>query len=239
MTAAVVLVHGSGRQTRNISFAQALARRGIATLTYDKRGVGKSGGVYAGPDAGTNNVDPQNLDLLAGDASAAVKELIHRISSPQTPVGLVGVSQAGWIIPVAATRTPEVRFMILWSGPLVTTLEQLRFQFLTQAKADFWDHHTEAEARQHVGSDADRYSFIATDPVDSLRTLSIPGLWLYGSRDVSVPVGMSIERLEALTASGKPFKYVIFPGSGHELPFLQALSVSTEWLRESAVPARH
>jgi alpha-beta hydrolase superfamily lysophospholipase len=43
MIAAVVLVHGSGKHTRNISFAQALARSGVATLTYDKRGVGKSG----------------------------------------------------------------------------------------------------------------------------------------------------------------------------------------------------
>jgi alpha-beta hydrolase superfamily lysophospholipase len=108
----------------------------VATLTYDKRGVGKSGGVYAGPEVGTNNVDPQNLALLAGDASAAVKELVSRIFSPRTPVGLIGVSQAGWIIPLAAVRTPEVKFMILWSGPLVTTLKQLRFQFLTDGKVD-------------------------------------------------------------------------------------------------------
>ena len=150
--------------------------------------------MYAGPEVGTNNVDPQNLGLLAGDASAAVKELVRRISSPRTPVGLIGVSQAGWIIPLAAVRTPEVKFMILWSGPLVTTLEQLRFQFLTDGKSDFWDHYSEAEAREHVRSDPDRYSFVATDPVDSLGKLPIPGLWLYGGRDVSVPVRMSIER---------------------------------------------
>jgi hypothetical protein len=71
MVAAVVLVDGSGKDPRNIPFARALARAGLATLTYDKRGVGKSGGVYAGPEVGTNNVDPGNLNLLAGDASAA------------------------------------------------------------------------------------------------------------------------------------------------------------------------
>jgi pimeloyl-ACP methyl ester carboxylesterase len=238
MIAALALVHGSGQEARNVPFAQALARNGIATLTYDKRGVGKSGGVYAGPEVGTNNVDPQNLALLAGDASAAVKELVRRISSPRTPVGLIGVSQAGWIIPLAAVRAPEAKFMILWSGPLVTTLEQLRFQFLTDGKADFWDHHTEAEAREHVRSDPDRYSFVAADPVDSLRKLPIPGLWLYGGRDVSVPVRMSIERLEALAASGKPFEYVTFPDSGHQLPFDQALSASMHWLTKTIIPAR-
>src|SRR5579872_1428708 len=63
--AAVVLVHGAGRQTRNVPFAEALARVGIATLTYDKRGVGDSGGTYVGPEAGTNNTEPANLNLLA------------------------------------------------------------------------------------------------------------------------------------------------------------------------------
>lgn len=127
VVAAIVWVDGSGQTRRDVPLASALARDGIATLTYDKRGVGKSGGVYAGPEVGTNNIDPGNLDLLAGDASAAVTKLAHEISSPRTPVGLLGASQAGWVIPLAAGRNPYVKFMILWSGPLVTTLEQLRF----------------------------------------------------------------------------------------------------------------
>lgn len=235
MVAAVVVVHGSGRQLRRVSLAQELARMGVAALTYDKRGVGKSQGIYAGPEVGTNNTDPGNLDLLAGDASAAVEELRHEISSPSTPVGLLGVSQAGWIIPLAAVRTPEVKFMILWSGPLVTTLEQLRFQHLTDGKADFWDHHSEAEVREHVRSDPDRYMLVDTDPVDSLRKLSIPGLWLYGDRDVYVPVQLSIERLKALAASGKPFEYRLFPGFGHDLSSDESLSVSTDWLMHRVV----
>ena len=235
MVAAVVLVHGSGREARNVEFAQALARCGVATLTYDKRGVGKSGGVYAGAEVGTNNVDPQNLDLLAGDASAGVEELRRLISSPHTPVGLMGGSQAGWIIPLAAARTPEVKFMILWSGPLVTTLEQLRFQFFTDGRADFWDRHSEAEVREQVGSGRDRYHFVATDPVDSLRKLSIPGLWLYGGRDVYVPVGLSIERLQTLVTNGKPFEYQLFPEWEHNPPFRQALSSSVVWLMNTVV----
>ena len=136
MVAAVVLVHGSGRRLGDVALAQELAHMGVAALAYDKRGVGKSQGIYAGPEVGTNNADPGNLDVLAGDASAAVKELTQEISSPHTPVGLLGFSQAGWIIPLTAVRTPEVKFMILWSGPLITTLEQLRFQHLTDGKAN-------------------------------------------------------------------------------------------------------
>ena len=36
--AAVVLVHGAGQEERNPGFAGAFAQRGIAALTYDKRG---------------------------------------------------------------------------------------------------------------------------------------------------------------------------------------------------------
>lgn len=88
MIAAVVIVHGSGQVKRMLPFARELADQGIASLTYDKRGVGQSGGIYAGPEVGTNNVDAANLELLAKDASAAVQALIRRLPSRREPVGL-------------------------------------------------------------------------------------------------------------------------------------------------------
>lgn len=230
MVAAVVVVHGSGQEPRDMAFAQALAQRGIAALTYDKRGVGKSGGVYAGPEVGTNNVDTANLDLLAEDAVAAARELTRRIASPRTSVGLIGASQAGWIVPLAAARSPEVKFIVIWSGPLVTTLEQLRFQFFTDGKADFWERNNDAQVREHIRTAPDRYQFAPTDPVASLQKLSIPGLWLYGKKDLNVPVTLSIERLSALKAGGKRFDHTEFADAGHQLPFNAALDASAEWI---------
>ena len=104
--AAVVIVHGSGQEPRMTEFAELLANNGITVLTYDKRGVGESEGIYAGPEVGTNNIDSENLDLLAKDASAAVNLINQRIKN--MPVGLVGFSQAGWIIPMAAEQNPLV-----------------------------------------------------------------------------------------------------------------------------------
>jgi alpha-beta hydrolase superfamily lysophospholipase len=102
--AALVLVHGSGQETRMIGVASLLAENGIAVLTYDKRGVGKSGGTYAGPEVGTNNVDPSNLNLLALDASAATNEILIHLKTNRIPVGLMGFSQAAWVIPLAAKK---------------------------------------------------------------------------------------------------------------------------------------
>ncbi len=213
--AAVVLVHGSGQEKRMTEFAALLARNGLAVLTYDKRGVGESGGVYAGPEVGTNNIDAANLTLLAGDASAAVNVLSAHLPAKQGLIGLLGFSQAGWIIPLAATKNRAVRFMVLFSGPVITAREQLRFQFFTEGKANFWETHTEAEAREHLRNDPDRYQFADTDARTSLATLSIPGLWLFGGQDVQVPVRLSMEHLDALKAQGKPYQYRLFPALGH------------------------
>lgn len=230
--AAVVLVHGSGREERMTALADELAGQGIATLTYDKRGVGKSGGVYAGPEVGTNNISAENLNLLAADAAAAVEELVRRLpSDTPVPVGLLGGSQAGWIIPLAALRSADAKFMVIWSGPIVTAREQLRFQFYTDAKADFWDHHSEAEAREHIKSDPDRFEFVDTDPLESLRKLSIPALWLFGGRDPNVPVRLSIERLQPLIESGKSYECEVFAGETHFLPAEKVIPSTVDWLK--------
>ncbi|SED25089.1 alpha/beta hydrolase family protein [Pseudomonas costantinii] len=197
----VVLVHGSGQEKRMSGFAALLARQGIAVLTYDKRGVGQSGGVYAGPEVGTNNLDASNLTALAGDANAAFAALSKELAASQVPIGLVGFSQAGWIIPIAAQHNRRADFMVLFSGPVLTTLEQLRFQFLTEGKANFWSTHSEADVRKHLAEDPDRYQFVETDPRTALAQLSIPGLWLFGGQDVQAPAMVSIERLDALKAS--------------------------------------
>jgi dienelactone hydrolase len=232
--AGLVLVHGSGQEKRMVEMASLLAKNGIAVLTYDKRGVGESGGIYAGPEVGTNNIDPANLDLLALDASAAVNTLLANLPAKHGTVGLMGFSQAGWVIPLAAKKNPKVSFMVIFSGPVVTTLEQLRFQFYTESKPGFWDTHTEAEAREHVRSDPDRYQFVGTDPRETLATLSIRGLWLFGGKDVQIPVGLSIEHLNALKEKGKPYEYQLFPTFGHNTSFAKShepVNNAIQWIK--------
>ena len=140
--AAVVIVHGSDPVKREMAFAKRLAKEGIAVLTYDKRGVGESGGIYVGPSVGTNNIDTTNLNLLSQDANAAVKIFRTYLKDKKIPIGLVGFSQAGWIIPIAASKNPQIEFMVLFSCPTITTLEQLRFQFYTNGNNNFWGNHT-------------------------------------------------------------------------------------------------
>lgn len=229
--AAVVLVHGSGQETRMQEFAALLAASGCTVLTYDKRGVGESGGVYSGPEVGTNNIDSANLHLLAQDARAALNLLSKKV--PSLPIGLLGFSQAGWIIPLAAIDNPLVQFMMLFSGPTVTTLEQLRFQFYTAGRTDFWEHHSEADAREHLQNDPDRFPFTPTDPKESLAALTIPGLWLFGGKDIQIPVNLCIEQLQTLKAQGKPYDFALFPELGHRTGFAGSapVALAIEWIK--------
>lgn len=231
--AAVVLVHGSDPVPRMTQLAELLAKNGLLVLTYDKRGVGESGGVYVGPQVGTNNISVDNLTLLAKDASAAIN-VIHQ-HGKDLPIGLVGASQAGWIIPITAVRNPLVEFMVLFSSPTITTLEQLRFQFYTNGREDFWENHTDEDARYHTENDPDKYQFRATDPKVSLDTLSIPGLWLFGEQDIQIPVEMCVEHLNVQRANGKPFEYVLFPSLGHDTNKTEPLEIAIHWIKQKAL----
>ena len=231
--ASVVVVHGSGQETRMTEFAELLANNGISVLTYDKRGVGKSGGVYAGPEVGTNNVDSLNINLLAKDARAALNKIKNY--SNGTPIGLLGFSQAGWIIPIAANNNPLVNFMVLFSCPTITSLEQLRFQFYTNGNTNFWVNHTEEDARNHIKNDSDRYQFISTDPKVALRNISAPSLWLFGEKDIQIPVKLCIEQINTLKSEGKPFEYTLFSNLGHNTAFTDDKSpveIAINWIKE-------
>ncbi len=91
---AIILVHGSGAENREtiLPFARFLVRRGIAVLGYDKRGVGGS----------TGDWNTASFDDLAGDVVAAFEYLKSRSDIDRAQIGLLGVSQAGWIMPLAA-----------------------------------------------------------------------------------------------------------------------------------------
>ncbi|OAB31453.1 hypothetical protein SAMN05444395_101559 [Flavobacterium fryxellicola] len=241
IVAAVVIVHGSDPVKREMEFAKRLAKEGIAVLTYDKRGVGESGGVYAGPSVGTNNIDTTNLTLLAHDASAAVNTFRTYLKDKKISIGLIGFSQAGWIIPITAIKNPQIKFMVLFSCPTITTLEQLRFQFYTNGNNNFWENHTEADAREHIKNDVDRYQFTATDPKIFLNSISIPGLWLFGEKDIQIPVNLCIEQLNTLKAQGKPFEYALFSKLGHNtasdgntVPF----DISIQWIKQKTLNSK-
>lgn len=119
---AVVLVHGSGAENRDymLPWARFLVRHGLAILGYDKRGVGESTGDWS----------IASFQDLAADVVAAVTYLKTRPDIDTAHIGLLGISQAGWIMPLAAVQIKDLAFLISISGagvtPAETTLDEAR-----------------------------------------------------------------------------------------------------------------
>jgi hypothetical protein len=124
---AIILVHGSGPENREymLPFARFLIRHGMAVLGYDKRGVGGSTGDWS----------TASFDDLAGDVVAAFEYLKARGDIDAAQIGVLGVSQAGWIMPLAAMRAKDIAFIISISGAGVpaaeTTIDQVQNEMLT------------------------------------------------------------------------------------------------------------
>ena len=225
--AAIVYVDGSGATRRNLGIARRLAENGIAVLTYDKRGVGKSGGTYEGD----RNVSEQNLLLLADDASAALDLLRGQPALKGLPVGFTGISQAGWIAPLAAQRNGKSDFLVLWSGPVCKVSEEDIFsKFTTDADAKSvptWQQALAARTTPYVWPE---FMGADTDPATSLRGLSIPGLWIVSVNDGSIPVDLSLAGLCSLRADGHRYDYALFSGLGHN-NMDGTFATAVDWIR--------
>jgi pimeloyl-ACP methyl ester carboxylesterase len=116
---AALLVAGSGPQDRDESLANhrpflliadALTRKDIAVLRYDKRGVGKS----------TGNPDTATTMDLAADAQAGLAFLKSRKEIDRAKIGLIGHSEGAMIAPYLAARSKDVKWLVLLAAPATT-----------------------------------------------------------------------------------------------------------------------
>ncbi|HJQ09892.1 MAG TPA: alpha/beta fold hydrolase [Gemmatimonadaceae bacterium] len=127
---AVVFVTGSDADTREAwqLEARALATAGVASLLYDKRGVGESNGA---------NHDLASWDDLAGDVAGAVAYLRSRrdLIDPAR-IGLIGQSQGTWIIAKAAAADTTIHFLVNISGSGISAADQETYRTGALMKAN-------------------------------------------------------------------------------------------------------
>lgn len=112
---AIVFMHGSGAEQRFASayMADFFAKRGIATLIFDKRGTGKSKGNWL----------KSSFEDLANDAIAGVKYLQSNPLILPHQIGIYGHSQGGSICPMVLNRYPEISFGISSASAGVSMVE--------------------------------------------------------------------------------------------------------------------
>lgn len=239
----VVFIHGSGVSDRDLMWysqmADFLARQGVAVLLPDKRGCGRSGGRW----------QTSSFEDYAGDALAAVRCLRESRPGQLEGIGLIGMSQGGWIAPVAACESPDVAFIILFSGSAVPLSETADYELAT----DMRDKGCPGWLVPVLAPAIDRHSRQRTpdfwringafDPLPYWQRLSVPALVLNGEKDKNVPVARSVARLEEIRNQNPKAALTIrvFPGSGHgiEEPGThstrpEALQAMADWIGQVA-----
>jgi fermentation-respiration switch protein FrsA (DUF1100 family) len=171
---AVVLVSGSGAQNRDeellghkpfLVLADHLARRGIASLRYDDRGVEKSEGDFSA----STSYD------FADDAEAALEALSARSEVAKGRIGIVGHSEGGLIAPIVAARNAKAAFIVLLAGPGLRGDELLLRQGALIARAAGASEEDIADA---AGINAVLYAIAAGSADESAASAALKDAYL-------------------------------------------------------------
>ncbi len=119
----IVLAHGSGKGDRNsfyyTPYGEYFSKNGMAVFIFDKRGTGDSGGTY------DENAD---FKVLAADLQAAFRFVNKRTDIDKNKAGVLGISQAAWVVPIALQNLDSVAFTVCTSCPSVPPYQSDLFQ---------------------------------------------------------------------------------------------------------------
>ena len=98
---------------------------GVGVFTYDRRGSGESKGDF----------NTASLETLAKDGLNAIEALKKRKNIQKDKIGLFGISQGGWLAPLAySIASRDISFMILLSSSGVSPARQMEYSAVTTLK---------------------------------------------------------------------------------------------------------
>lgn len=244
----VVVAGGSEQATRAgweyRSWGDVLARHGVATFVYDRRGHGASTGDSAQTD----------LRVEAADVAAMVRALARRPDVDRRRIGVLGTSRGGWVAPLAAAASPEITVLLLECAPAVGVVQQELQRISRVEPGDSVSAADVAQAAAYerfwlraalagtpwrvidsasVAARAARWHGIAAIPASPadvawwvrndfdqqalLRRIHIPVLALFAAEDRVVPLAENLEPMRAaLAAAGnRDVTLRVIPEAGH------------------------
>ncbi|WP_338769564.1 acyl-CoA thioester hydrolase/BAAT C-terminal domain-containing protein [Nocardia vulneris] len=206
---AIVLVHGAGPGPRDKyrPEAEAFARAGIVTLAFDKRTAGYS-------------LAERDFGLLADDVLAGLAVVRARADVDPARTGLWALSEGAWVAPLAASRSPDVAFLVTIGGsafdPLRTQTwnlgNQLRHQGISGGLAE-----AIAGPGAQLMAATGLFPEAGHEPAPVLERLRLPVLALWGAHDtVTPPAESAVVFQQALARAGNQHVTIRFvPNAGH------------------------
>ncbi|WP_417468602.1 alpha/beta hydrolase family protein [Maricaulis sp.] len=211
----IVTAHGSAPSTRDgVGYYTNLGlRMGYAVLSFDKRGTGESTGEY---EAFSIEKSDRVFRDLAADVAWSVRWVAQQDGIDAGRIGLLGGSQAGWIMPLATQLLagdgePEIAFIVIGEGVSISAGEEGRHEEILRELVDEHCMSSPPENSCALQTTPDRQMIetadlrivnydgaLGYDPRDTLLAISTPTLWVFGLSDYVIPVTPSIDRLGAL-----------------------------------------
>ncbi|WP_202638205.1 alpha/beta hydrolase family protein [Bailinhaonella thermotolerans] len=203
----LLLIHGSGKgrpwralETEAVEFA----RQGMVVLAPDKRAAGYS-------------KTRRDFGQLADDALRAFAVLRARPEVDPAKAGVWGLSEGGWVAPIAAARSADVKFLITVGGPGFGALRTQAWNMVNKLDRA----GIEGSVRSVLGrelyrltSDAGLFPGDRADAAGTLRRVRQPVLAIWGDRDDQVPPAESAEVFRANVPGSLTVRFL---GGGHTL----------------------
>ena len=247
-TAAVVLVYGDGPQDRTSQqgydpLINALLDAGIAVVSWDKPGIGDSPGNWLSQSMADRYVN-------ARSALSALRNKLQGI-----PVGALGFSQAGWVLPRFASG--EADFLVLVGGAVSWQRQgdyytRTRLQRTGMSERDIDTTMAEMAAADERlfassqvppvtlldGISPERWAFVRRnlheDATRALKKLDIPLLALWGADDLNVDPEVNPTLYRKTVGGNHPANRIeVIPDATHGLlraaPYNAQLTSEWSW----------
>ena len=257
----VVMVHGSGPQDRDVrigpnkifaQIAHALAKKGIASLRYDKRSfvVGQEGKNY--PLDGLENI-------VIDDALAAI-DIALRTVPQDNKVFLLGHSLGAMLSPKIAQRRPQLGGVLMLAASAFPLEDEVLRQSKYLLKQDGFKCNERKEykaLKKKVKNVKKIDEFLALDSVpnlplindtsfwrdihhlqvaNDLKQLHMPVILLQGERDYQVTME-SMEEFKEQMEGKKNIEYRSYPKLNHLFLEGEGKSYPSEYQKKGNIPA--
>ncbi|MBN2091826.1 alpha/beta fold hydrolase [candidate division KSB1 bacterium] len=138
----VIMVHGDGPSYRTYfaKLKESMLRVGYATLMWDKPGFGESTGKLN---------QEKTLTERAAILVAAINFIKKHTAIDSNRIGLWGISQAGYVMPLVLRQTNDIKFMITVGCPATNSIEQTAYFIRKQLIFDGSSAAEASEAETH------------------------------------------------------------------------------------------
>ncbi|GAB3145537.1 alpha/beta hydrolase family protein [Microbispora hainanensis] len=206
----MVLVHGAGTgtpRTKLMGEAVAFARTGMSVLVYDKRSEGYS-------------TFHRSYSALADDALGAVAALRSQPGVDPAKVGVWGLSEGGWVAPLAASRSRDVAFVVVVGANALPPLRQQTWAVAAGLRkagvAGSLVDRTEPALYRAI-ADGGLFPEPWYDPEPALAAVRQPVLAVWGVHDLLTPPEETPPIFaRALEKGGnRHYTFRFFPGADH------------------------